>query len=335
MTDTDDVKAMAMAERLRAWARGSDNEMAKMCRGAADLLDRLSAQAQGSGAPLARPPMDMRLSNEQAVIDPNYSAPIDSRSTIEMMADRDAHPSAGPAVRTWIGSDPKAVIARLQHEADACDDMSKWATPELSHLLREAASVIAALSAPSGPSAEQTDRAPSMKQGAAHAPSMEQTIDVTGVPPNMVEDIKAHIRGAVDKADGYEYELGSGWRCFHCGEMFRTHGGAELHFGNYKSSRPVCANADTGPSESGECPPRAVFSDPTSLSVEDIERQTIERCAKILSEPSEIPIHTFTVNGDFLKTTDGDKKFFTTREVNKLFNDKLAAIRSLTQTGEK
>lgn len=67
-------------------------------------------------------------------------------------------------------------------------------------------------------------------------------IDVTGMPQAMVDDIRAHVRGAVVEGDSYEYELGSGWRCFHCGEMFRTPGGAELHFGKPKSA-PACVAA--------------------------------------------------------------------------------------------
>lgn len=72
----------------------------------------------------------------------------------------------------------------------------------------------------------------------ASAPS--RSVDVTGVPENMIADIEAHVRGAREKKDGYEYALGSGWRCFHCGEMFRTPGGAALHFGK-PDDKPACS----------------------------------------------------------------------------------------------
>ncbi len=62
-------------------------------------------------------------------------------------------------------------------------------------------------------------------------PTGNATVDVTGLSDVVVEDIRSHIRGSLDGAATYDYELGSGWRCFHCGEMFRTHGGAALHFG--------------------------------------------------------------------------------------------------------
>lgn len=65
-------------------------------------------------------------------------------------------------------------------------------------------------------------------------------LDVTGLSEAEVEDIRSHVRGKQPNETGtYEYALGSGWRCFHCGEMFRTVGGAQLHFGT-PEQEPVC-----------------------------------------------------------------------------------------------
>ncbi len=66
-------------------------------------------------------------------------------------------------------------------------------------------------------------------------------LDVTGLSEPAIEDIRAHVRGKQEGPDYYNYELGSGWRCFHCGEMFWTQGGAELHFGKPSDPKPACA----------------------------------------------------------------------------------------------
>lgn len=36
---------------------------------------------------------------------------------------------------------------------------------------------------------------------------------------------------------GCEFE---GWQCFHCGEVFTTFGGAQVHFGADPSKQPGC-----------------------------------------------------------------------------------------------
>lgn len=64
-----------------------------------------------------------------------------------------------------------------------------------------------------------------------------------------LDDLRSHIRGAQPGQGTYEYELGSGWRCFHCGEMFRTWGGASLHFGNPADKRPTCAPCPSDPAQ--------------------------------------------------------------------------------------
>jgi len=62
-----------------------------------------------------------------------------------------------------------------------------------------------------------------------------------GLTDAQLDDLRSHIRGSQPNETGtYEYELGSGWRCFHCGEMFQTWGGASLHFGNPADKRPTC-----------------------------------------------------------------------------------------------
>jgi hypothetical protein len=77
---------------------------------------------------------------------------------------------------------------------------------------------------------------------------VERTADLTD---EQIEDLRSHIRGAQPGQDTYEYELGSGWRCFHCGEMFRTWGGASLHFGRPADKRPVCTEFEL-PSTDGD-----------------------------------------------------------------------------------
>ena len=64
-------------------------------------------------------------------------------------------------------------------------------------------------------------------------------LDVTGLSDATIEDIRAHVRGMQDGPSWF-YELGTGFRCFHCGEMFRTPGGAALHFGKPTDKRPIC-----------------------------------------------------------------------------------------------
>ncbi len=68
-------------------------------------------------------------------------------------------------------------------------------------------------------------------------------LDVTGLSDATIEDIRAHVRGMQDGPSWF-YELGTGFRCFHCGEMFRTPGGAALHFGKPTDKRPVCFDAN-------------------------------------------------------------------------------------------
>jgi hypothetical protein len=65
-------------------------------------------------------------------------------------------------------------------------------------------------------------------------------VDVSGLSEAEIDDIRSHVAGKRDAKDTYEYEWGSGWRCFHCGEMFKTPGGAELHFGKRVTDRPLC-----------------------------------------------------------------------------------------------
>lgn len=72
-------------------------------------------------------------------------------------------------------------------------------------------------------------------------------IDVTGLTDDDIADVCSHVKSK-QEAETYEYQLGSGWRCYHCGEMFRTPGGAAMHFGKPSDKRPVCY-AD------GECLP--------------------------------------------------------------------------------
>jgi hypothetical protein len=52
-------------------------------------------------------------------------------------------------------------------------------------------------------------------------------------------DLQAHVRGLTVEADTYLMPA-HGWTCFHCGETFRTPGGARLHFGPAPTRPPVC-----------------------------------------------------------------------------------------------
>lgn len=55
-------------------------------------------------------------------------------------------------------------------------------------------------------------------------------------------DIEAHIRGITEERDTYSLDKPPrSWRCFHCGEVFRTEEGARLHFGELPGATPVCA----------------------------------------------------------------------------------------------
>lgn len=82
------------------------------------------------------------------------------------------------------------------------------------------------------------------------APTGADAIDVTGLSHAEIEDVRAHVRGKIEVKPTYDYALGSGWRCFHCGEMFRTPGGAQLHFGEKPTDRPACvAGTDAGTRE--------------------------------------------------------------------------------------
>jgi len=79
------------------------------------------------------------------------------------------------------------------------------------------------------------------REGVARSSAV--TDRAAGLTDAHLEDLRSHIRGSQPSETGtYEYELGSGWRCFHCGEMFRTHGGAELHFGKPADKRPTCVS---------------------------------------------------------------------------------------------
>jgi hypothetical protein len=53
-------------------------------------------------------------------------------------------------------------------------------------------------------------------------------------------DIEAHVNGLTFEAETYSAPE-HGWTCFHCGETFKTYGGARLHFGGYVTARPTCS----------------------------------------------------------------------------------------------
>jgi hypothetical protein len=69
-------------------------------------------------------------------------------------------------------------------------------------------------------------------------------LNVSHLPQRMIDDLKAHVRGALDGPEIYQAPE-HGWTCFHCGEKFTTPGGAKLHFGEPTTKRPVCV-ATTG-----------------------------------------------------------------------------------------
>src|SRR5271170_6746354 len=79
-------------------------------------------------------------------------------------------------------------------------------------------------------------------------------LDVTGLSHAAIEDIRSHVRSKQDGPDTYDYELGSGWRCFHCGEMFRTWGGASLHFGKPADAKPICFEGTKSAAVAWRCP---------------------------------------------------------------------------------
>jgi hypothetical protein len=61
-------------------------------------------------------------------------------------------------------------------------------------------------------------------------------------------DIEAHVRGLNDGAETYAMDRPPRvWRCFHCGEIFRTEDGARLHFGATPTDRPVCSTPPSRP----------------------------------------------------------------------------------------
>jgi hypothetical protein len=59
-------------------------------------------------------------------------------------------------------------------------------------------------------------------------------------------DIAAHVRGLCDGPETYPMPS-NGWRCFHCGEYFRTHETARLHFGAASSDQATCLLVETPP----------------------------------------------------------------------------------------
>lgn len=61
-------------------------------------------------------------------------------------------------------------------------------------------------------------------------------------------DIEAHVRGLNDGPETYSMDKPPrNWRCFHCGEVFRTEDGARLHFGTTTTDRPVCSTPPSRP----------------------------------------------------------------------------------------
>jgi hypothetical protein len=70
-------------------------------------------------------------------------------------------------------------------------------------------------------------------------------IDISMLSEQEQEDVRAHIRGKIEGNETYKHEMGSGWRCFHCGELFRTPGGARLHFGSTVTTPPLCRQLET------------------------------------------------------------------------------------------
>lgn len=61
-------------------------------------------------------------------------------------------------------------------------------------------------------------------------------------------DLRAHVRGLQPGPETYPAPP-HGWTCFHCGETFRTEGGAALHFGGRPGiqPRPACLAALSTP----------------------------------------------------------------------------------------
>lgn len=67
------------------------------------------------------------------------------------------------------------------------------------------------------------------------------TLDVTGLSAAEVEDIRSHIKGKQDGPETYEPPP-HGWTCFICGETFRSHWGARLHFGRDPMKSTLCVS---------------------------------------------------------------------------------------------
>lgn len=59
-------------------------------------------------------------------------------------------------------------------------------------------------------------------------------------------DIEAHIRGLTEDKETYTLDGPPRvWRCFHCGNVFRTPEGAALHFGKAPDQKPRCFSGHT------------------------------------------------------------------------------------------
>jgi hypothetical protein len=63
---------------------------------------------------------------------------------------------------------------------------------------------------------------------------------IAELDPDQIADIKAHIRGLQPNPAATYPAPAHGWTCFHCGETFRTPGGARLHFGERPGPAPAC-----------------------------------------------------------------------------------------------
>ena len=56
-------------------------------------------------------------------------------------------------------------------------------------------------------------------------------------------NIEAHVRGKTDSDREFKERPPHGWTCFHCGETFKTVGGARLHFGKTPDEPAACTVA--------------------------------------------------------------------------------------------
>lgn len=67
-----------------------------------------------------------------------------------------------------------------------------------------------------------------------------RTVSVVGLKAEDIADIEAHVRGKSESDQEFNERPPHGWTCFHCGETFKTLGGARLHFGKTPDQAAAC-----------------------------------------------------------------------------------------------